>query len=234
MAKKEIILQLIIKYIGGGRVASALPDFITCGFFIIAFIAPDILGMSVAKELTWIYILEFLVLQTQIFFFSIVYDPRTSKRDKIKQFRSLTFMYLIFISIVFIETSSWWLCAIIAWLLLSRFGALIFDTLPDEKEHQRQKTQWTASTIIYMSCALGMFLLVEVIQTGTVTIVNGIAQEVTVWGIIYFGSLGTLILFDANQKFINFCIKLRPWVILFAILVMGGWTTYWTQFGRYL
>ena len=183
----------------GGRVAAALPDAITCGFFISAWMVPFVLNTELVRNLISVIFLELFVLHASGMFGFVVYGHMRPKLRIILLF-TLSSFYIVLVGTWAWIDKEWWLFGAFIWLLLSRFGMVIFDSLPDDKEFNRQISLWGLSFVI--------FLVVVVITTNLPIPQLGLSRDVIpslgiefsgLWardphrvmalGTLYFGSL---------------------------------------------
>lgn len=183
-----------------GRIASALPDFVTATIFLITWIAPSTLGESSVRNLMLIMLLEFLVVHSSGFFGGIVFSDEIPRFKRTLSILALGAIYLIFAAGFSYAFSVWWPALAMLWLLLGKISAIWFAPVTREKERTRQMTFWGVSAVIYIIGIFATTLLPmpEFGVTGSGSAYNipgeglwvDYPNKVIGFGTLYFAALG--------------------------------------------
>jgi len=133
------------------RVFAALPDAITSAIFLIAWIAPDVLGPVWVKNLMLTMLIEFVVMHSGAFYAAVAASSATRVQRSL-MLTGLTAFYGIFIAAFSFAFKSTWPFFAFGWLFLSRFAGLWMHE--DASKRELMSRAWAMSVVLYL---LGVF-----------------------------------------------------------------------------
>ncbi len=138
-----------------GRALMALPDAISCTLFMLAWIAPGVLGAVWVKNLMITMLLEFLTVHSGGFIGTTVANPEASRSTKTKVVLGFGSFYLLFAGGFSLAFDAWWPILVFAWLLLAKLGMVWLSPVPTAQEQARQATFTGLAIAAYV---IGVFL----------------------------------------------------------------------------
>jgi hypothetical protein len=132
------------------RLLAGLPDAITAGVFLTAWVAPAIAGPERIRNLMLVMLIEFLVVHSSGFYGAILAMDDASRLKRTFAMLGLAAVYMAFVFVFsFIFDSTWPIWAF-AWLLGSRFVHLWFAPASDDTATLRMMTLWAISVATYV------------------------------------------------------------------------------------
>jgi len=183
------------------RLIAALPDAITAGVFLTAWLTPQRFGPEYVRNLTLVMAMEFIVIHSSVFY-AVIASIDIARGKRIKWLLALSSLYVVIVLGFALEYKSTWPFAAFGWLLVSRF--LHLWTLPTgsrEAEGKRMVQLWAVSVVAYLAGAF-MSALVELpplgmdsrfissmMQSGGTGWSAGQAHGTLAFGLLYFSIL---------------------------------------------
>lgn len=141
------------------RLAAALPDAVTSGFFLLVWIAPMYLGAGTVKNAMLIMLVEFLLVHAAGFLGSAAYSPKTSRRSKAGFLLGFGLFYLLFVGAFSAAFQAWWPFLAFGWLLLAKFSVAFDSRARAADQLQRMMSGWALSVVAYIGgVVLTLFL----------------------------------------------------------------------------
>lgn len=137
------------------RLAAALPDAVTAGFFLIVWLAPMALGESAVRNALLIMLVEFLVVHSSGFLSSVVLADDAPRRSRVLAILGFSLFYLLFVAIFAWTFGEWWPVLAFGWLLLGKFVVVLGRQGTTAEQKQRMMAQWGVAVILYL---LGAFV----------------------------------------------------------------------------
>ena len=182
------------------RIASALPDGVAAGFYLLLWIVPGLLGADALQTGLLIMLVEFILIHASAMIGGSLLKPGVPRAKKFASLLGFAAMYLIFIVGYCFIFKQWWPLAAFAVLLIGK-ASLAFDrNLPSAERQQRLASAWALSCMAYLG---GVFLtlFLPLPRLGLSTEVVAAAglegsghwiehpHTVVAFGLIYFGFL---------------------------------------------
>lgn len=140
-----------------GAIASALPDFLAAGTFLITWLAPATFGATMVAHLVLVMLLEFLVVHSAGFMGFIIYGDGT-RHVKLAMVLGLTFFYALFAAGFGLSFGTWWPVQALVVLTLNRCTPLFFGPTPAESQIERVAAGWAASVVFYLGGAFATLI----------------------------------------------------------------------------
>jgi hypothetical protein len=179
------------------RAFVALPDAATSAIFLIAWIAPGMLGPVWVKNLMLTMLIEFIVMHSGAFYFAIA-SASGSRAMRSICLIGLTLFYFGFIAAFSFAFKSTWPLFAFGWLFVSRFASLWTNQTAAKRDVMSRT--WIVSLIFYLT---GVFATIFIplpqfgLTPGFVASMqlsgSGLwidkPQTVIVFGAFYFGAL---------------------------------------------
>lgn len=141
------------------RLFAAMPDAITAGVFLSAWIAPGVVGPERIKNLMLTMLIEFIVVHSSGFYGGIMAMRDTSRLQREFALLGLAAFYLIFVVAFSLGFGSTWPIWAFVWLLGSRFVHLWFAPASDNAATTRLMMLWAVSVAAYVLGAIATVLL---------------------------------------------------------------------------
>jgi hypothetical protein len=132
------------------RLFAILPDAITAGVFLFAWVAPSIPGPKYVDNLTLTMLIEFTVMHSSGFYALISASSEISRRRRLAMLGGLTAIYLTFIVGYALIYHSLWPIFAFAWLFASRFVHIWTHPVEDSAETRRMLLLWVGSGLAYV------------------------------------------------------------------------------------
>jgi len=140
------------------RLIAALPDAITAGVYLTAWVEPSIPGPATIKNLMLTMLIEFIVIHSSGFYAGIAaVDLGRAKR--LALLSGLSAFYLLFIVVFAYAFDSTWPIFAFAWLFLCRFFHLWIRPAQSEQETLGSMGLWAASVATYVLGAIATVAL---------------------------------------------------------------------------
>ncbi len=189
------------------RLANALPDAVTAGIFLSAWIAPLAWRETLVAELMLVMLVEFVLIHSAPFLGSIILASGEPLKKRIKSFAGFTVLYSVFIAGFALDFKSWWPVIAFTWLISAKLVPLLTGMEHSERDTQRMRGYWGVSVGFYLLAAFAtLFLPVPefgIVQHGSAYGIPGSGEWVSrpyiviAAGFLYFGSLA---LTKLNEK----------------------------------
>jgi hypothetical protein len=182
------------------RLLNALPDAVTCTFFLTLWISPFAFGPDGVRNAMLTMVVEFIVVHASAFLGAAAFAADVSRAKKLSALAGFGLFYLLFIAAWSYIFKQWWPFVTFGWLLLGKV-AVVMDTrqTPDEVV-QRITSNQVLSTLAYLGGAF-LTIFAPIPQLGlTPDVVSRLGligsglwvdkpHTVLAFGTIYFGFL---------------------------------------------
>lgn len=182
------------------RLLGALPDALTAGFFVMLWVAPQILWPQALRTGLLMMLVEFILVHAAGMLGGIVLAREAGQGQRWKPVLGFGAFYLVFIAAWAWQFQAWWPLLALAWLLAGKF-ALVLQPMPDADRRHQLASDWAIGVMAYLA---GVFIttLLPVPRLGLTRTVAAAAdlpgesglwvthpQSVVAFGAIYFGAL---------------------------------------------
>lgn len=138
------------------RFFAAVPDALTAGLYLLAWITPATLGPDKVKALLLGMFIEFLVMHSSIAFEGIGGDPASARATRLWRLAGLTMFYGLFIAGFAWAFDNFWPALAFAWLFVCRFFRLLSYPAGSETA---QTTFWVANLgTLFIAMAIAVLL----------------------------------------------------------------------------
>lgn len=183
------------------RAVAAFPDVLASTVFVLAWIAPWILGTQIVIALMITMILEFLAVHSGAFIGLTVLDPEISRLKRALAVLGFGAVYMLFALGFSIGFGVWWPAVVFAWLLLGKFALIWISPVRQAEEHDRHMTVLFVSMFAYFGGILVTAFLPlprlgvdeQILQAAAAALGSGLwvdePQTVLAFGAMYFGTL---------------------------------------------
>ena len=132
------------------RLTHALPDAVTAGIFLYAWIAPFHWRETLVAELLLVMLVEFILIHSAPFLGSIVLASTQTLQTRLKLFAGLTTFYSLFIGTYAYVYKTWMPVIAFAWLLSAKLVSIVSDRQHTEHQKLRMRGYWGASFCFYL------------------------------------------------------------------------------------
>ncbi len=129
-------------------IVSALPDAVTAGVFIYAWLFPQTYDGFVATMML-VMMLEFIVVHSSAFMGNIMFSD-ARRKTKITGLLGFGAFYALFVFGFAAGFKAWWPVYWFIWLLGGKILAVVIDPTPSEQRQARQGSVWAASAMFYL------------------------------------------------------------------------------------
>ena len=181
------------------RVAQALPDGLTAGFFLLLWIAPGILPEGALRTGMLMMLVEFILLHATAMIGGMVMAPTGERRGLWKPLLGFGAFYLLFVAAWSWQFRAWWPFLAFGWLLVSK-AWMLMQPVPPEQRRLRMQSDWALATLFYLAGVfMGVFVPIPRLGLDGATISaaalpgSGLwvskPQTVVALGLFYFGML---------------------------------------------
>lgn len=138
------------------RFFAAVPDALTAGLYLLAWITPATLGPDKVKALLLGMFIEFLIMHSSIAFEGIGGDPASARATRLWRLAGLTMFYGLFIAGFAWAFDNFWPALAFAWLFVCRFFRLLSYPAGSETA---QTTFWVANLgTLFIAMAIAVLL----------------------------------------------------------------------------
>lgn len=141
------------------RVANALPDAVTAGIFLSAWIAPFAWRQTLVSELMLVMLVEFILIHAAPFLGGIVLASDVPVRQRLRSFAGMTLLYGVFIAGFALPFKSWWPAIAFTWLAGAKLLLLLTGGKHSERDTQRMRGYWGASVGLYLLAVFATLFL---------------------------------------------------------------------------
>jgi hypothetical protein len=184
------------------RLANALPDAITAGIFLYAWIAPLRWRETLVAELMLVMLVEFILIHSAPFLGNIVLASDDALKKRLVAFAGFATLYSLFIGGFALAFKSWWPVIAFTWLITAKLVMLVTDRRHSERQKQRMRGYWGVSAGLYL-LAVFASLFIPLPEFGITRqgAAYGITSSGGAWvshphiaiaaGFLYFGLLAT-------------------------------------------
>lgn len=182
------------------RLAGALPDALTAGFFVVLWVAPHWLWPQALRTGLLMMLVEFILVHAAGMLGGIVLARQAGPGQRWKPVLGFGALYFVFIAAWAWQFQAWWPLLALAWLLAGKF-ALVLQPMPDADRRHQLASDWAIGVMAYLA---GVFLttFLPVPRLGLTRAVVSAAdlpgdsglwvthpQSVVAFGAFYFGVL---------------------------------------------
>lgn len=203
------------------RFVHALPDAITAGIFLYAWLAPQRWRETLVAELMLVMLVEFILIHSAPFLGNIVLASGQALKDRLKAFAGFTVLYSLFIGGFALAFKSWWPVIAFTWLITAKLVSLVGGSDHSERDKQRMRGYWGVSAGYYLLAVFAtLFLPVPEFGITRHGAAYGISGSSGAWvshphiviaaGFLYFGLLAATKLVEKptwwrnlNQNVVN-------------------------------
>jgi hypothetical protein len=196
------------------RLANALPDAITAGVFLYAWIAPLDWRKTLVAGLMLVMVVEFILIHSAPFLGSIVLARDEALKKRLRIFAGLTVFYSLFIGGFALGFKSWWPVFAFTWLIAAKLVSMVTDMRHTQRQKQRMRGYWGVSALFYLLAVFAtLFLAVPelgITRHGTAYGIPGSGEWVShphtviAAGFLYFGLLAATKLVEKPDWWLNF------------------------------
>ncbi|MEZ5542117.1 MAG: hypothetical protein R3F42_08740 [Pseudomonadota bacterium] len=141
------------------RLANALPDAVTAGIFLSAWIAPFAWRATLVSELMLVMLVEFILIHAAPFLGGVVLADGEPLRQRLRLFAGLTVLYSVFIAGFALPFKSWWPVLAFTWLAGAKLVLLLGGRQHGTHDRQRMRGYWGASVGFYLLAVLATLFL---------------------------------------------------------------------------
>ena len=143
------------------RLFAGLPDAITAAIFLLAWIAPEMVGAERIIALMLTMAIELLVMHSGAFYAMVVGDNEQRMAIRVAMLATISVFYLLFVLFIAAIMDSMWALGAFAWLVLGRFLHLFAVPTQNRKaDAARLRAVWVISMLSYF----GGVLLIAMLQ----------------------------------------------------------------------
>lgn len=132
------------------RLSNALPDAMTAGIFLYAWIAPVHWRKTLVAELVLVMVVEFILIHSAVFLGTVVLAPDKALKSRLLAFAGLTAFYSLFIGGFAMAFKTWWPVIAFAWLITAKLVLLVTDRRHSERQKLRMVGYWGVSFSYYL------------------------------------------------------------------------------------
>jgi len=180
-----------------GRVGGALPEAISAGFFLAAWLMPAVIGAHWIKTMMLVLLFEFISIHSSAFMIGISEQKGLSRAKRTLAMLGLGVLYLGFAAAFSAIFDDWWPIAAFLWLLV---GKIIGLWQHADKALDYGKMVWAASTLFFiLAVVIGAvipfpaLMITDEIRAQAAIPGNGLwvdnPQRMLASGVLYFGAL---------------------------------------------
>lgn len=188
------------------RIAGALPDAATAGFFAVLWIAPQCLWPQALRTGLLMMLVEFILVHATGMLGGMALARKAGDGSPWKLLLGFTGFYLLFVGAFAWQFQAWWPLLALAWLLAGKV-ALLLQPIADERKKLRLQADWALGVLAYLVGAFATTFL-PVPRLGLERAVVSAAelpgsghwvsqpQSVVAFGLFYFSVLALSKAFD--------------------------------------
>lgn len=196
------------------RLFGALPDALTAGFFIVLWVAPQLLWPQALRTGLLMMLVEFILVHAAGMLGGMVLTREGEAGQRWKPILGFGAMYLVFIAAWSWQFQAWWPFLALGWLLAGKLS-LVLQPLPDADKRHRLQSDWAIGVMAYLA---GVFIttFLPLPRLGLTHMVVAAAdlpgdgghwlshpQSVVAFGAFYFGVLALVKVFDWRLRASN-------------------------------
>lgn len=141
------------------RLIHSLPDAVTAGIFLYAWIAPFHWRETLVAELLLVMVVEFILIHSAPFLGSIVLASTATLQTRLMLFAGLTTFYGLFISAYAYAFESWMPVIAFAWLISAKLVSIASDRQHNNHQKLRMRGYWAASFGYYLLAVFATALI---------------------------------------------------------------------------
>lgn len=196
------------------RALGALPDALTAGFFVVLWLAPQLLWPQALRTGLLMMLVEFILVHAAGMLGGIVVASQDDRSRLWKPILGFGALYLVFILGWAWQFQAWWPLLALVWLLAGKLS-LVLQSLPTADQRHQLQSGWAIGVMAYLvGASLTVFLPIprlgltrSVVAAADLPGAGGLwmshPQTVVAFGAFYFTVLALVKLFDwrlpANQ-----------------------------------
>jgi len=136
----------------------ALPDAVSCGSFLLLWIAPLQFGAHGVRNGMLLMLVEFVLIHSGAVLGSLLHTPGTSHRIKLLSLLGFGLFYSLFIAAFAFSFGAWWPVLAFSWLLLGKLTRVFEPTYGAGRSGPAQ-SDWALSMLFYLGAVLTSLLL---------------------------------------------------------------------------
>lgn len=180
-----------------GRIGGALPEAISAGCFLAAWLLPSVIGAHWIKTMMLVLLFEFISIHSSAFMIGIAEQHGMSRLRRSALMLGLSVMYLGFIAVFVVIFDDWWPIVAFAWLLIGKIAG-VWQHADNASDYG--KMIWAASTgffiiAIVIGAVIPFPALMITEEIRMQAAIPGIGlwvdnpQRMLASGVLYFGAL---------------------------------------------
>lgn len=195
------------------RFANALPDAITAGVFLYAWIAPLDWRKTLVAGLMLVMVVEFIRIHSAPLLGGTVLARDESLKKRLSVFAGFTVFYSLFIGGFALDFKSWWPVFAFTWLIAAKLVSIVTDMRHTQRQKQRMRVYWGASALFYLLAVFATLFLpaaeLGISRHGTAYGIPGSGawvshpHTVIAAGFLYFGLLAATKLVEKPDWWLN-------------------------------
>ena len=132
------------------RLANALPDAITAGIFLYAWISPLAWRKTLVAELMLVMLVEFILIHSAPFLGNIMLATGMPVKQRLRAFAGFTLLYGLFIGSFALGFETWWPVLAFTWLAGAKLVSIATDMRHTRRQQQRMRGYWGVSALFYL------------------------------------------------------------------------------------
>ena len=136
------------------RLLGALPDALTAGFFVVLWVAPQLLWPQALRTGLLMMLVEFILVHAAGMLGGIVLAREGQAGSRWKPILGFGAFYLVFIAAWAWQFQAWWPLLALGWLLAGKL-ALVLQPLPSADKRHQLASDWAIGVMAYLA---GVFL----------------------------------------------------------------------------
>jgi hypothetical protein len=141
------------------RMLYALPDAITAGVFLYAWLAPLAWRKTLVAELMLVMLIEFILIHSAPFLGGIVLASEQDRKMRLQALAGFAAMYGLFIAGFALGFQSWWPVIAFTWLIAAKLVSVLTDLRHTKRQKQRMRGYWGVSALFYLLAVFATLLL---------------------------------------------------------------------------
>lgn len=136
------------------RTFGALPDALTAGFFVVLWVAPQLLWPQALRTGLLMMLVEFILVHAAGMLGGMVLAREGERSQRWKPIIGFGALYLVFIAAWSWQFQAWWPFLALGWLLAGKLS-LVLQSLPTADTRHQLQSNWAIGVMAYLA---GVFL----------------------------------------------------------------------------
>ena len=147
------------------RLVAALPDFVTSGIFLYAWVAPLHWRETLVADLMLVVLMEFVLINSAPFIGGVVLSSNVTPVKRYKVLAGFAAFYGLFIGSCALTFKVWWPVMAFAWLFAAKLASMFVGGQQSGREKQCITGYWSVSVGFFL-LALSVTLLLPLPELG--------------------------------------------------------------------